>query len=608
MTGMKKVIGLIVVIILIVVCIFLIKGNKNNDNAQKIESKENNTTEEKKQEVIKSRRRRRSRDIHRFLPSRKKPADVLSLNDNVNKDSVYKFVRLILSWSKNRMFQNINESIKRQLGTIKEQADALLLLLEKETNDEIPFAKLQGWINSLYEKQDYPLYDAEQNCRCVVTSPALLADKTDSTIWCDFYGGAMLPATYSFLSQNEIDVLTEEGVALWNAADERRYNAYLQQIPFIMTSGHLSLVVVERDGSTVLPKHPLMILLEQCISNLDIVIEEPQIADQHYSERTPVDNSLHDAIYLEINNTDKLKWRDHESATSLDNLIQNPFDYSLQYLMGIRDDGVSKMEQLDKTQGEVAHAVIASLFYKEGKKNDPDSILQRVSTDYDTAFSDALLEKGAILLLRENRVDIKIMKDRLRNAIDTLLDIMRSNGLHVVNCEKEILRGLQFEGDPDIKGYVDMILGDDDDNLYVFDFKWTSSKSHYPELLKKNGSLQLALYKEMVKLELGREVVATAYYLMPENCLYSISSFNGDHTTKLEEEDNIGKNLFLQVKNSYKYRLQQILDGKIELGEGQPKDKLQYENDTTDENLMPLRIRDGVKETNIFSNYKCFKK
>ena len=573
----------------------------------KYDSWKEGITEEEKQEIIKSRKRKRYNAIRRFLPSMDKPTDVLSLNDNVNKESVYKFVRLILSWSKNRMFQDIDESEKRQLSTIKEQADALLLLLEKQTQDEIPFAIVQGWINSLYEKQDCPLYDAEQNCRCIIASPALLADKADSTIWCDFYGGAMLPASYSFLSQNEIDVLTEEGVSLWNAADERRYNAYLQQIPFIMTSDRLSLVVVERDGSTVLPKHPLMILLEQSISNLDIVIEEPQIADQNYSESKLVDNSLHDAIYLEIKNTDKLKWRDHESATSLDNLIQNPFDYSLQYLMGIQDDGVSKMEQLDRTQGEVAHAVIASLFYKKGETNDPETILQRVSVDYDTAFSDALLEKGAILLLRENRVDIKIMKDRLRNAIDTLLDIMRSNKLHVVDCEKEILRGLQFEGDPDIKGYVDMILGDDNDNLYVFDFKWTTSKNHYPELLKKNGSLQLALYKEMVKLELGREVVATAYYLMPENCLYSISSFNGDHTTKLEEEENVGKDLFLQVKNSYKYRLQQIMNGKIELGEGQTTDKLQYVSDTTDENLMPLRKRDGVKETNIFSNYKCFK-
>jgi hypothetical protein len=569
---------------------------------------EEGITEEEKQEVIKSKKRKRCNAIRRFLPPMNKPTDILSLNDNVNKESVYKFVRFILSWSKNRMFQNIDESVKRQLGTIKEQADALLLLLEKQTQDEIPFAIVQGWINSLYEKQDCPLYDAEQNCRCIIASPALLADKADSTIWCDFYGGAMLPASYSFLSQKEIDVLTNEKVKLWNAADERRYNAYLQQIPFVMTSGHLSLVVVERDGSTVLPKHPLMILLEQSISNLDLVIEEPLIAEKKYNERSNVDNSLHDANYLEINNTDQLRRRDQESATSLESLIQYPFDYSLQYLMGIRDDGVSTMMRLDRTQGEVAHAVIATLFHKEGETNDPDTILQRVTADYDTTFSNALLEKGAILLLRENRVDIKIMKDRLRNAIDTLLDIMRSNKLHVVDCEKEILRRLQFEGDPDIKGFVDMILGDNNDNLYVFDFKWTSSKSKYDNLLKKNSSLQLALYKEMVEQELGKKVIATAYYLMPENCLYSISNFNGENTKKLEEVENVGQDLFLQVKNSYKYRLQQIMGGEIELAEGKPTTDLQYDKDVDQEGLMPLRKRDGMKETNIFSNYKCFKK
>ena len=566
------------------------------------------TTEEQKQEAIKKKKSSRSKAIHRFLPSMKKPVDVLSLNDNVNKEAIYKFTRLLLSWSKNRMFQNVDESVKRQLGIIKEQTEALLLLLEKESTEELPFAKLQGWINSLYEEQDCPLYEAEQNCRCVVASPALMADKADNTIWCDFYGGAMMPATYSFLSQEEMEALAKEGISLWNAADERRYNAYLQQIPFMMTSKHLSLVVVERDGSTVLSKHPLMILLEQSIVNLDTVIEEPQIADQHYKERSVVDNSLHDATYLEIQNTDKLKWRDHESATSLDSLIQNPFDYSLQYLIGIRDDGVTKMMQLDRTQGEVAHDVIANLFDKEGETNNPDTILQRVSNDYDTAFSNALLEKGTILLLRENRVDIKIMKDRLRNAIDTLLDILAANTLHVVKCEKEILRGLEFEGDPDIKGFVDMLLEDDKGNLYIFDFKWTSSKNHYPELLKKNGSLQLALYKELVEKELNKTVIATAYYLMPENCLYSTCSFQGEHTTVITEEENVGKNLFLQVKNSYKYRLEEIKKGKIELGEGEKADELQYFNDTAEKNLMPLRIREELKQDNIFSNYKCFKK
>jgi hypothetical protein len=135
------------------------------------------------------------------------------------------------------------------------------------------------------------------------------------------------------------------------------------------------------------------------------------------------------------------------------------------------------MMKPDRVQGNVAHAVIANLFCKDGEPNDSETIRQRVSELYDHTFSNALLEKGSILLLRENRVDVKILKDRLKNAIDTLLDIMTANGLHVVACEKEIMCGLDFKFDPDILGFVDMILGDNRDNLYVFDFKWTSSKT-----------------------------------------------------------------------------------------------------------------------------------
>jgi hypothetical protein len=153
-----------------------------------------------------------------------------------------------------------------------------------------------------------------------------------------------------------------------------------------------------------------------------------------------------------------------------------------------------------------------------------------------------------------------------------------------------------------------MLLGDEMGNFYVFDLKWTSSKSRYPDLLKKNGSLQLALYKELVEKELNKTVIATAYYLMPENCLYSTCSFQGEHTSVITEEENVGKDLFLQVKNSYKYRLEEIQNGKIELGEGKKADDLQYVKDTPDKGLMPLRIREEQKQENIFSNYKCFKK
>lgn len=564
-------------------------------------------SEEDKQETIKNKIRDRKKDIKTYLPSMGQPDDVLKMDEYIKIADIKNCVKVISSWVKNRIHKNIPTTEQMQLQVIVEQADAINLLLEKENQETIPITKMQSWINSLYEPQDCPMYEAERNCRNVINSPACFASKSNKTIWCDFHNTSGSATTFAFLSLKEKVTLAAEGIKLWAADDERKYQAYLQQMPFLLTRQQLTLVVSERNGSEVLQKHPLMILLEQHFSNLSDFIVEPQIADSLYADPHLVDNKPENNFNLKLHNADLLKWRDKESATSLELLIQHPFDYTMKYLVGINDNSISSMMKLDKTKGLVAHNTIAQLFYKEGEKNIAEQISERVASSFDEAFSHALLEEGAILLLRENRVDTKILKDRLRHAIEALLVIIRDNALHVVDCEKEIIRKLQFDSNPDIKGYVDMILADEQNNLFVFDFKWTSSKSKYQGFITKNAALQLALYKELVVQELGMNVVATAYFLMPENHLYSTYEFKGDNSVQLEEQENVGKELFSQVKNSHKYRLQQLAKGDIELGECEDPSELQYYIDSVQKELMPLQIRDGVKADNIFSDYNSFR-
>ncbi|MBR4389835.1 MAG: PD-(D/E)XK nuclease family protein [Prevotella sp.] len=574
----------------------------------KYDSWPSDITEEEKKETIQRNKPNRTKLIKKFLPPMERPADVLKMDEHVKKNDVLTFVDHLSKWVKNRLHKNINQTEQLQLQVIVEQAEALTLLLSTETKEDIPVTVLQGWINSSYEPQDYPMYEAEKDCRNVIATPANMAGESDKTIWCDFYDHTNAPSSYAFLSQKEKEALAAEGVHIWAADDERRYHAFLQQIPFLLTKHQLTLVFPERDGSEVLQKHPLMILLEQHFNNLCDVVIEPQPEEKHFVDCPLVNNQPNDEQFLKIKNADHLKWRDKESATSLDLLIQHPFDYTMKYLVGIKDNSISAMKQLDITKGLVAHNTIAQLFYKEGEENTADQISKRIESSFDKSFSNALLEEGAILLLRENRVDTKILKDRLRYAIDTLLGIVRDNDLCVVECEKKIIRKLGLEYNPDIKGYIDMLLTDRQGKLYVFDFKWTSSKNHYKDLIAKNGSLQLALYKELAKKELSKPVAATAYFLMPENRLYSTHAFQGSDAIQLEETENVGKKLFTQIKNSHKYRCQQLSEGNIELGEGKDTSELRYVSDSSDKKLMPLRSRDGIKEENIFSDYNNFRK
>lgn len=565
-------------------------------------------TEEEKKEIIQRNKPNRTKLIKKFLPLMERPTDVLKIDEFVKKDDVMTFVDNLSKWVKNRLHKNIDPTEQQQLQVIVDQAEALTLLLSTEIKEDISVTVLQGWINSSYEPQDCPMYEAEKDCRNVIATPANIAGETDKTIWCDFYNHTNAPSSYAFLSQKEKDSLAAEGVHLWAADDERRYQVFLQQIPFLLTKHQLTLVISERDGSEVLQKHPLMILLEQHFNNLSDFIIEPQPEEKHFVDCPLVNNQPNDEQFLEIKNTDHLKWRDKESATSLDLLIQHPFDYTMKYLVGIKDNSISAMKKLDITKGLVAHNTIAQLFYKEGEENSADQISKRIESSFDKSFSNALLEEGAILLLRENKVDTKILKDRLRHAIDSLLGVVRDNDLCVVECEKEIIRKFGLEYNPDINGYIDMLLADRQGNLYVFDFKWTSSKNRYKDLITKNGSLQLALYKELVEKESGKPVAATAYFLMPENHLYSTYAFLGADAIQLEETENVGKELFLQIKNSHKYRCQQLSEGYIELGEGKDSSELSYVSDSSGKNLMPLRSRDGIKDVNIFSDYNSFRK
>jgi hypothetical protein len=165
---------------------------------------------------------------------------------------------------------------------------------------------------------------------------------------------------------------------------------------------------------------------------------------------------------------------------------------------------------------------------------------------------------------------------------------------------------LKNDKDWDMVGYIDMTLEDANHHPVVFDFKWTSSKSYYRDLLIANRSIQLELYRTMLSAEKRDSVERTAYFLMPEGHLYSKEHFDGIHCTQLQAENNA--NIVEQLRQSFFYRKKQLDEGRVEVGEAFPVSMLDYFNDTADKNLFPLSTDDtGAEKENIFSNYKLFK-
>lgn len=158
--------------------------------------------------------------------------------------------------------------------------------------------------------------------------------------------------------------------------------------------------------------------------------------------------------------------------------------------------------------------------------------------------------------------------------------------------------------DRDMVGFIDMTLEDKDGHPVVFDFKWTTWAKGYQDKLSENRSVQLELYRMMLGREKKDEVERVAYFLMPEARLYSQEKFKGRNCHQLTPANR--DNIVEQLKQSAKYRMEQIKSGVVETNG--TFEELQYVKDTETRGLFPLKknVEDGTKEGNFFSQYGLF--
>ena len=390
-------------------------------------------------------------------------------------------------------------------------------------------------------------------------------------------------------------------------------------LPLLFCEKNLTLVTVDTVNNEVVNKHPMMVRIEQQVINHEELTYKPKIENDSYVEVEALTDNARvdcDGYYADIKRTDLIQWKKQESPTSIDKLMQNPLDYTMENIAYISDNGQSDLSNIAMTKGNVAHGVIQHLFYIPGDTQSgyAKAIKARVESSYKEVFDKMVETKGAILLLQENAIERRQLFENLRECIDHLIDIIEKNELHVAACEMQ-LNGNTFgtpdDETPSMHGYADMVLARENGQHVIFDFKWTTSKSYYQGLLKKNRSSQLAIYAELLSELTDDQALPTAYFLMPIGRLYSTEEFKSYWANRIElADDAVEGNIINKIVASYRYRRDEIMSGKIEMGEGGSLDELEYFHDTELHNLFPLKPaydNDSLKEVNGFSNYGLFK-
>ena len=578
---------------------------------------EGKTEAEKEQPIDDKEKKARMYKASVFLPDFEGGSDTA-----IPTQKLHTFLTELGAWSRQRSAiiaqENADDLRMAQLNRLAELCDTLKNLTDDlGPTEKVPFSEIEKHMTCLYEPSEFVQYRAQASSRFTVSQPGQMAAKADKVLWAGLHDfEPMLPAT-NFLTPKEQTALRGH-VRLWDADEARKAQQQTLLLPLLFCQKQLVLVTLESCGGKIVNKHPMMVRIEEQVSNHDQLTITPHIGDDCYVAVSALtDNSCSgtDGLYTMIKRTDLIKWRKHESPTSIEKLMQNPLDYTLENIAYISDNGQSVLSNIAMTKGNVAHAVIQHLFYIPGDQQSgyASAIKQRVESGYKAVFDRVIETKGAILLLQENAIERRQLFEQLRECIDHLIDIIEKDHLHVVASEMHLdgnTFGTPDEQTPAMHGFADMVLARENGQHLIFDFKWTSRKNHYQGLLQKNRSSQLAIYAELLGELTEEKCLPTAYFLMPRGRLYSTQAFKSYWASPILVDDGCEGDIISKIVASYQYRRKEIMAGKIEMGEGALLEYLDYFNDTETYNLFPLNPEhdsDTIKEVNIFSNYTHLK-
>ena len=550
--------------------------------------------------------KQREEKYRKYLPFDLRDGDnaLATESDSVKVKALKTFLKAISSYASNRAVgiaaNRPYDARIAQLMTVTEMTDALLSQMDALVDEELTFTRLNQWAQSLYEDGSYTLFNAQVGSRCVINRPSNMIDKAEKTIWCDFYGDVSAALSTDFLSDYEMQRLKEAGVLLWDKQHETDLAHLMLKRPIYKTTGELTIVTCDQQGATKLPMHPLFLQLPFDPVKVDGDALYGELASK---EIKAVDNHREtDNVLIEFDAANHpVSWRTVESFSALEKLLQNPFDYFMNYTLKFSD--VSETEiKLFLTYGNVAHEVVETLFTSERGEL---SLGEFVNLEYEQVFSQALVRKGALLLLPEYHLDRERLKYLLKGCVGKLATIIQENGLTVVKCEQKEEQDLDFQGGILIQGYIDMLLRDSAGNDVVFDLKYVSKKDKYKTVLEKNRAIQLAIYKAMLMNHQDHsQSVRTAYFVMPLGKLFSTDSFIGDNCEQINPQNT--DDVMTKLRKGYAERVKEISEGRIETADNVPTGKLEY---ATTPGVYPLED-DGKKEPkkveNKYSDYKCF--
>ena len=455
---------------------------------------------------------------------------------------------------------------------------------------------------SVYEPATFVNYRVQAGSMKRVPSPGSLLDNPSLVWWHDCYNTVFRARCHEFLCPSESAFLNESGVETWLPASQVS-NAYEKTKRALLAAGQQCILVMsEKHNGSGTAIHPVIAEIRSFFANMkDITLPFDRIGE---ITGIPLCTSLSQEIklpetktYMEINNPERLIRRETESASSIEKLIQHPFEWVSKYQARFNSGNSFTLPEIFIIKGTVAHAVTRDILTGMSR----DELSSLTDTFISERLDQTIMKEGLVFLLPQFRFELEDLRRNYKIAIRSLIIIIIENELDIVGAEMK--KENEIPGFGKVAGAMDLVLKTKNGDQVIFDLKWALNNKKYLKKIEENKDLQLAVYYGLLGNNPG-----TAYFMFANGKLYTRHAFTGDNVVRITAPETLPESDVLEkICNSFNFRWEELSEGLIEIGDDVPIADLDYGVAVEEKNLVDLDESNGKKYGDRYSGLELFK-
>ena len=469
--------------------------------------------------------------------------------------------------------------------------------------DTLSHDQLNKLVTCIYRPMNYTLHQPEHGSMNVIEDIRSMVTTADTLIWLDCQSDDTEQDPYDFLSANERDYLSKNGASVPDFSTHLLTVRH-ERIRLLNQVGQrIILVQSAYDGTTRLSEHPLIAEVKVLNPNITSADSTKLFGMATVQTKQVTVDTFKPELCYELG---KVAYPGRkESNTSIETLINFPFNYVMQYVAKMPTPDDEQLKSPYVTKGLVAHHFFQYIIMESDK--DFDKMRQLLEREFDKRLDTAINATGLIMLLPENAVELSGFRWQLRDSMSTLIDLIQDLNLTPVGCELSFPENehetLCLDTIGDFGARIDFLLLNSEGHYVIIDFKWSYSKS-FAERLENDLAIQLELYRQTVETAYpDNQVDGVGYYLMPKRQFLTtdFDALPGSNVILHYDKPANAHTLKEQIQNSYLFRMEEIKNGHIEEAETMDvsTDTQGYFIHTESDGLCPLSTKNITENRQI---------